>query len=496
MQTATEHINLPPLTYKDKSSNDNLRHKRLSWIIATTLSLLLSGSVFFFTEDNFVMGVLMLIIPFPLVFMGWVFSKPLIGFIAVFFANYFAVGLSRYIPGPMGLSVDGLLLLTWVSLIFSQFNKKIEWSRAWNGLTIVAIIWFGYTLFQFFNPEAVSRAAWFYAMRGISLYILLLIPLVFILYNTPAHMEQFIKLLAWFTILAVLKGMMQKFLFVDPWEDKWLDEIGGITHRLPGGLRIFSFFPDSATYGGSMGLSGVIFTIMGLHEKDKHKRMFYLFTGGFALFGLLISGTRGAMAVPAAGFSMYTLLSKRFKIFIIGTIFLIAAYSFMKYSTIGNSVYEIRRFRNGLDPDNPSLMVRHENKKKFKLYLSSRPIGGGIGSAGNWGLRFSPGTFLAETPPDGWYVQIWAEQGKVGLSTYFLFLGFILLKTGYITMFKLKNETYRAAATGFISGLFGVMAASYSSSALGQMPNVIIIYTSMAFIFLMPDWEEKAGRSP
>jgi len=43
---------------------------------------------------------------------------------------------------------------------------------------------------------------------------------------------------------------------------------------------------------------------------------------------------------------------------------------------------------------------------------------------------------------------------------------------------------------GFSAGIFGVMAASYSSGALGQMPNGIIIYSGMAFIFLMVEWEK------
>jgi len=35
------------------------------------------------------------------------------------------------------------------------------------------------------------------------------------------------------------------------------------------------------------------------------------------------------------------------------------------------------------------------------------------------------------------------------------------------------------------------MVASYSSNAFGQMPNGIIIYMSMAFIFLMYKWDQK-----
>ncbi|HKK62209.1 MAG TPA: O-antigen ligase family protein, partial [Bacteroidales bacterium] len=210
-----------------------------------------------------------------------------------------------------------------------------------------------------------------------------------------------------------------------------------------------------------------------------------------AFSGMLISGTRGAIAVPFAGFALYLMLSRRVKMIIIGGIAMIAVFGILKFTTLGESVYEIRRFRDALDPENPSLMVRKENKAKFKVYLADRPFGGGIGSAGNWGLRFTPGTFLAETPPDGWYVQIWAEQGIVGLILHLSILGYVLLKSIYIIMFQLKNPENVARAMAFSAGMFGVMAASYTSGALGQMPNGIIIYSGMAYIFIIKDWEQN-----
>ncbi|MCG8697394.1 MAG: O-antigen ligase domain-containing protein [Bacteroidales bacterium] len=417
--------------------------------------------------------------------------KPHLGLWSAFFANYFVMGISRYLPGPLGLSIDGLLVLTWLSVFFSQFNTKVPWKNAWNGLTIAALIWYAYAIFQLFNPEAVSRIAWFYAMRGVSLYMLLTVPLVFILFNHPGYLHTMLTFWAWFTLLGVAKGMMQKFVGPDPWEQYWLDTIGGKTHVLSQGLRIFSFFTDSATYGGSMGFSGVVFSILALHTTPTKKRLFYATVAAAAFYGMLISGTRGAIAVPFAGFTLYAILSKKVKIVISGAIIMIAMYSFLRFTTIGNSVYEIRRFRGALDPENPSLMVRKENQKLLKGYLTNRPFGGGIGSAGNWGLRFSPGTFLAETPTDSWYVQIWAEQGRVGLYLHLGILAFILLRSAKIIMIRLNNKEYIGIGAALSSGMFGVMAASYGSGALGQMPNGLIVYMSMAFIFMMEGWENN-----
>ncbi|MBI9062283.1 MAG: O-antigen ligase family protein [Marinilabiliaceae bacterium] len=473
----------------------NLHSKTLKTVIIAVLVGFLLISAFFLLYDQLILGIIFLTLPFGLLQVSFVFLYPRVGIITALVVNYFAMGLARYIPGPLGLSVDALLAMTWLAVIFSQFNRKVNWRLAWNGFTAAAIIWYLYALLQFFNPEAISRIAWFYAMRGIALYMVLTIPLVFLAFHHKKDLDQMLKLWAWFTLAGVAKGVMQQIIGPDPWEQQWLAVIGGKTHLLPGGLRIFSFFTDAATYGGSMGYSAVVFLIIALHTTSSRQRLFYALVGIAALYGMVISGTRGALAVPFAGLALYAVLSKQIKMLITGGALMISIFIFLKFTTIGNSVYEIRRFRTGLDPDNPSLMVRKENQERLKVYLADRPFGGGLGSAGNWGLRFSPGTFLAETPTDSWYVQIWAELGRVGLSLHLMILLYILGFSSYLILFKLKSPELKAKAAALLSGMFGIMVASYGSGALGQMPNGLIVYMSMAFIHLMPHWEKEESTS-
>ena len=165
-----------------------------------------------------------------------------------------------------------MLVFTFVTLIFSQFNHKVNWGLAAKDYTYWGLIWFGMTLMQLFNPEAVSREAWFYAMRGQAFYIVLTVPLVYIIFNKPKDLELLIKLCAWFTILAIGKGIMQKHMGVDRWEQQWLNVPGNrSTHILFGQLRVFSFFSDAGTYGGSMGYFGVIFSILGIYSVKSKK---------------------------------------------------------------------------------------------------------------------------------------------------------------------------------------------------------------------------------
>ncbi len=75
-----------------------------------------------------------------------------------------------------------------------------------KGFALAGSIWYAYALFQLVNPEAVSRIAWFYAMRGVSLYMLLTIPLVFIIFDKEKDLYVFLKLWAVFGNCRLFKG--------------------------------------------------------------------------------------------------------------------------------------------------------------------------------------------------------------------------------------------------------------------------------------------------
>jgi O-antigen ligase len=238
-----------------------------------------------------------------------------------------------------------------------------------------------------------------------------------------------------------------------------------------------------------MGYFGVVYMVLGIHEELKRRKYFYYFVAIASLYAMLISGTRSAIAAPLMGFALYTILSKRFKVMILVGSIVFIVFFILKYTLIGQGNYDIRRMRSAFAEDNASLNVRQENRKLFAEYLQTRPFGGGIGSSGNWGLRFSPGTFLAETATDGWYIQIWAEQGIVGLLFYLFMLCYFFVKSIFLIFFRLKKPENINKAIAFTSGMAGLMVTSYSASSLGQMPNTIIVICSVTLISIMPKWE-------
>jgi hypothetical protein len=432
---------------------------------------------------GFTIGIAMTIMPFALAFVYFSFMNERVAIIALFIINYFLLGIGRYIQGiPIGLVMDFLLILILASLFFKSFFKEVPWENAWNELFILAVIWYAYIIFQLVNPTAETRVTWFSAMRGLGLYMLLSVPIIYVAYNKNKDLKTFIHIWAVVSILASLKGIIQKHVGLDPWEDAWLDGPQAATHILFGKLRVFSFMSDAGQFGAAQGHSAVVFLILAASQKSTRLRLFYAITGLLAVYGLMISGTRGAMAVPIMGLAIYTVLNGNIKVLVAGAVLGIMVIGFFKYTTIGNGVYAINRMRTAFNPEDASLQVRLENQRKLKAYMASRPFGAGLGSTSEEAKLLAPHSMAAIIPTDSWYVRIWVEMGVVGLTLHLFILFYVVFKGGYIIAFKLKDPWLKTQMLALISGMFGIIVASYGNEILAQMPTGLIMYSSMAYL--------------
>jgi len=428
-------------------------------------------------------GFALLLLPFALFYLNWFFKVPLIGLFTAIFLGFILLGMSRYVKNvQVGIAMDATLLLTYIALIFSQFKTKVHWKPAQKDVTLLAAIWFGYSLLEAANPELRSMAAYISGVRGVSLYMMLIIPLALILIDSRHKLDLFFYLWAILSLIASLKGIYQKYAGVDPWEQAWLDAGGAITHILFGKLRIFSFMSDAGQFGANQAYSAVVATIYSLTVKNKVKKGFFLTVAAFGIYGMFISGTRGAISVPLAGFLFYFILRKNKAVMISGFVILALVFGFFKFTTIGQGNDQIRRMRSAFDPNDASLQVRLENQKKLNIYLVARPFGGGIGHAGVKAQRYVPNAFLSQIATDSWYVLVWAEQGIVGLMLHLFILLYILIKSAYLILFKIRDPALKIKMMALASGMFGVMVASYGNAVLGSMPTSMIIYTSMALM--------------
>ena len=411
-----------------------------------------------------------------------ILKKPIIGFYTAIGLCFVILGSTRYIKTglPIGFAIDGIMIITFLALIFSRFRERVKWSPANKNITILAAIWLGYFIFQLGNPEARMIEPWI-AGRGIGFYFFFFVILTFMLVNTNKRLDTFLYVWGVFSILASLKGMGQMFFGVDSAEQAWLDNGGDTTHILFGKLRVFSFFTDAGQFGGNQGYTGVVFIIYAMAKKGLPK-VFFITVGILGLYGMLISGTRGAIAVPFAGFMTFFILKKNIKALILGVISLITIFVFFKFTMIANDNAQIRRMRTGFDANNASLLVRKKNQLILKGYLASRPFGGGIGHAGDKAQRFLPNAFLSNVATDSWYVMIWAEMGIIGLTLHLIILLYVIGMASFKVMFRIRDPLTKLKMSALICGMAGVMLASYGNAVFGQMPTSLLIYASMALM--------------
>ncbi|HMM10873.1 MAG TPA: O-antigen ligase family protein [Bacteroidales bacterium] len=474
---------------KDKNGAEKLQHPGI--ILMLIVLTVILGYVI---AKGGMMIAIALVLLFPaIVFANRFLNNPRVGIYTIIVLAFTAIGLTRYIRGvPLGLTIDVFLVLTYIAIFFRYFYEKVNWTQINRDLLYLAVVWFLYSILQLVNPEALSRTAWFYAMRGISLYMLLLIPLALLIFNRLRYLIIFLYMWGGFSILATLKGLQQLYIGPDSAEQYWLDTVGAVTHILFGELRVFSFYSDAGQFGAAQGAAGVVGLLIATNIKGRFNKLFFTVMGVAGLWGMMISGTRGAMIVPMIGGATYILLRRNFRAFFIGAFAMAIIYVFFAYTYIGQGNSQIRRMRTAFRPeDDASYLVRLENRRILSNYLQSKPFGGGIGSAGDWGKRFSPQGFLAQIATDSWYVQIWAEQGIIGLILHLTILSYILLKGSYIIMVRLKEPELRGIMGALMAGFTGIMGASYGNGVLGQMPTGVLIYLSWAFIFMSQQLERE-----
>ena len=420
-------------------------------------------------------------------FVVLVFLQPRVGIIA-YIVYCFALGyIGRHanINLPLGAGMDILLVLTWLAAAF-QRPQQLDWSKVKTDLCLLALVWFVINLLEIGNPAGASFAGWLGEMRPITLYWVLTVPLCAVIFNKYRDLRLFLQLIIGFSVLGALYGIKQKVLGVDAMEQQWLDSGPAETHVLWGKLRVFSFYAEAAQFGASQAHIGLVCLILALGPFIWWKRILFAMASLATLYGMLISGTRGAMFVLAAGTLIYLILSKQAKVLMLGLVLASFAFIALKYTYIGNGNSDIVRLRSSLDPQDASFQLRLRNQATLRDYLSNRPFGEGVGSIGNWGQQYNADKFISTIAPDSYYVKIWAEYGIIGFIIWFGMMLFILGKCCGI-VWHIRNPQLRQKLLALTAGFGGILVSSYGNEVMNQIPSSMILYLSWVFIFLGPE---------
>lgn len=441
-------------------------------------------------------GLALGVLPAVLCMGFYAINNPAWTMLGLFVGNYLIMGLSKYFYNlPLGTILDVMILFSLFTLIVKSMYSTVEWSRAKSGLTLAAFIWTIYCCLELFNPNSGSVTAWASSIRSYAFVFLAVVVLSQIVFTRFKHLQYMLVIWSMLTMVAVGKACIQKFIGFDAAENYWLFVLGGrTTHIIHSGARYFSIFSDAANFGASMGLSMVVFAVSGVYAKSKWTRWWFYFVAVAACYGMLISGTRSALAVPFTGFAVFIFLSRHAKVAVGGVLLLVAAFVFLNYTYIGQGNALIRRARSAFNRNDPSYQLRLENQKKLRVLMADKPFGAGLGMGGGKALQHNPHSEIAQIPTDSWFVMVWVETGIVGLLLHIFILLYILGRGAWLIFFRLKDKRLRGLTAGLLAGIAGIVVASYANEIFGQIPTGVIMYISMSFIFLAPGYDRELAE--
>ena len=456
------------------------------WLIpAILLSMLLGWLI---ANKGLTVGVLLLLIPFIIGFLIAVFLQPRIGILMFIVYCFIMPTLGKHIEGPQfGLGQDATLLLTWLGILFHRSNRY-RFRHINNDLVWVAVAWLIVTILQLANIEEPSFMGWVFEMRSAILYWVLSIPLAMLLLNKKSDVDLFLNIIITLSFVGALYGIKQLYFGPDDAENRWLEAGAKKTHILFGKLRIFSYYAEAAQFGASQAQLAIMCLILALGPYSTKKKIWYGVASMFIFYGMLISGTRGAMAALVGGGFTFLVLSKQVRILILGGIIGLSFLGILKFTSIGSSNAQIVRMRTSLDPNDPSFQVRLINQKILKDILADKPFGTGVGTIGMWGTKYNEDKFIAQIPPDSLYVKIWAMYGIVGFIGWF---GIMLCITGKSAgiVWKTRDPVLKNQLLALCGGATGILLCSYGNEVLNTMPSSMIVYISWALIWLSPRWD-------
>jgi len=464
--------------------------KKKLFITVLLVAMVVLGWVM--AKGNVAVASITLLLPFILFFMVVSFTKPVITLYMMIILSFSLTALDRYVLKdsiPVGTLFDVMVVYVYALLFLKGLVQKTEWKKAGEGPIAVLSIWLLYCVLEIFNPEAPGLNAWFVGVRPF-LYMLFSIPLFCMLLTVKSIMT-IMTIWGIFTMMMTIKGAIQLYVGLDSVEQSMMTGPFLNTHLLWGQLRVFSLCSDAGQFGASQAHAGLVGAILFVGAKSAKQKLFFLLMCLFGIFGMFISGTRGAIFVIFAGAAVYLVLIKNTKLFILGGVCAAMMVGLLVFTTVGESNDHIRRMRTAFKPDKDlSYQVRVNKQMILKNYLATRPFGGGLGSMADTGTGIK-GTVLGDTWSDSGYVLIWGQTGVVGLCLYIGMFLYFLIKGAYFVWRKIKDEWLRCILIASIAGIGGVALAHYGNPIMTQHPTCYVLFFSIAVIFIAPRLDKE-----
>ncbi|MDX2188869.1 MAG: O-antigen ligase family protein [Bacteroidota bacterium] len=456
--------------------------------IILTIMVLVVGIVG--VKFGYISQILILLSIFGIPVALYAFYNLKFGIILVICLAFFVLGIKRLVGDiPLGLLLDSLIALMVLSLVI-QLVRKRNWEFANNQISLAVLVWVIYNLLEVVNPWAESIQAWLYTVRSMAGLMVLYFIVLYAMDNIK-YAKWLIKLWILLATLAAVHGLNQEYLGFLPFEERWVfedQERFALLFQM-GRFRKFSFMSDAMIFGFVMAYSAVLCFVLASGPHKLWERVALIVAGCMMVLSMVYSGTRAAyILLPVGGF-FYVILTFQKKIIVLSLFCLALGFTFINMPT---SNINIIRVQSAFKPsEDASFNTRKRNQKMIQPYLWTHPMGGGLGSTGDWGEKFSPNSFLSKFPPDSGYMRIVVEMGPIGLIIY-LYLMFVVLKEGIRNYFAIKNPKLKNLMLAVLCVVYSLVIANFPQEATGQIPNSLLLYVMFALICKLPDFDKNA----
>lgn len=426
------------------------------------------------------------------------------GIFFVLTVSFFLLGAKRYLEVygydiPLGLIMDVFVSVLFFGLLIKQIRTR-DWSFARGPISVMILIWIGYNLLEVANPTATSRLAWIYTIRSMAgVMVVYFIALYAI--DSLKMASKVLKLTMILCLLGALYAIFQEWFGLTQIEQYWVrsdEELFNLLFQ-GGKIRKFSFFSNPVVLGIVMAYGSMMCFIFVMGPFSVSRKIGLVLAGFAMLIAAIYSGTRTAYVILPAAFFFYTLLSMKREVILLAALFFGLGITLLTVPTVNADHHRIKTafsvFTGDRGARDPSFEIRLENQKRIQPFIQTHPMGGGLGSVGAWGKRFSPGTFLAEFPPDSGFIRIAVEQGWIGLLLYCALL-FVIFRVGIKNYFKVKDPKIKSFYEVCLTFLFALVVANYPQEAITQLPTNFLFYIIIALLVRLKDFDSTPNLTP
>ncbi|WP_158996209.1 O-antigen ligase family protein [Mucilaginibacter sp. L196] len=460
------------------------------FILLSALAILIAVGTAY---AGIVFGVLLImgIVALPLLYA--IIAYPKFGIIVLLIMSYTLFVLTQFgLDGPIGTLMDGLQVLLVLGM-FIQMKKDKNWAIFKSPITWVSLLWLGYNLIELLNPNAGSNMAWLYTVRPVAITTLTYFVFMYNI-NSVKYIRLILKIWLFLTCIGAAYAFKQEYIGFNAHEQSYL-AMPGIADLLliNGHWRKFSIFSDPVAFAYNMVMPSIFCICMLTLEIKRWKKIVLGCLIGFFLDAMLFSGTRGANVLIPAALGLFVVLKFNRRI-LIATILAAIFLAFLIMVPTSNP--NLYRFQTAFKPSNDdSYNLRKRNQKRIQPYIVSHIMGGGLGSTGEWGERFTPESYLAHFPPDSGYIRVAVEDGWAGLLIFCAFM-FVIMKTGINNYYLIEDKELKTYCLAMTLIIFAYNLANFPQEALVQFPSSILFYLEAALIniTLRLDIAQRAER--